>query len=171
LITTCEQLGDQVQSGRVYMQTDVSGPEAMVEFSAQDAISKHAGHQGQSGRGQVQTDTAGPKAMVKLSDQADNHEQSGPQGQSEGSQTITGQVTLKAMDNFSMPAKSNLENGKGLASHEKNYEMIVDLTMPDMQVSPREQVPLTTGALYMSYIRAGHRGKRSDFVNIPGRSW
>jgi hypothetical protein len=42
------------------------------------------------------------------------------------------------MDKFAMLAKSHLENGNGLAVHDENDGMIVDLTIPDLQVSPRE---------------------------------
>jgi hypothetical protein len=128
------------------MQTDVSGPEAMFEFSAQVAIGEHSGHQGHSGRVNVQNDRLGPNAMAELSDQADNHEHYGPQGQLVGSQTQTGQVTPKAIDKFSMPAKSHLKNGTGLAGHDEND---VDLTIPDLHVSPREHVPRTTDVSHM----------------------
>jgi hypothetical protein len=48
-----------------------------------------------------------------------------------------------------MPAKSHLENGIGLAGHNENDGMIINLTMPDLQVTPQEQVPRITGVSCM----------------------
>jgi hypothetical protein len=53
------------------------------------------------------------------------------------------------MYKLSMPAKSHLEKRTGLAGHGENDGMIVDLTVPYLQVSPRDQVPHTTCVLRM----------------------
>jgi hypothetical protein len=83
---------------------------------------------------------------------------------------------------LTLPAKAHLENGSGLICHNENYRMIVDIVPPDtglfdlkmqdMQVTPSEQVPSTTGvgnyyklSLAANFnLKGGHTEKMKEYL-------